>query len=175
MNIPKNMVLWVALAIPVLMILFVAAAIYIPQRGITAPQYNFVYALRNYSDGYEYTVVDGKLTRREISDPNTIKPTPAETRFAPTRFFLYDVTHSTSQELAFEEAQKLTLDNNVTSPDGYEMKRGGEGGGVFPFFFSEGNYNTQYLVKGNRAIKLELKEIGEPYYYNQSFFGWVIK
>lgn len=175
MNISKNMVLWVALAIPVFMILFVAAAIYIPQRGIEAPQYSFVYALRNYSDGYEYTVVDGNLTRREIAEPGAIKPTPAETRFAPTRFFLYDVRNTTSRELAFEEVQTLSLDNNVTSPDGYEMKRGGEGGGVFPFFFSEGNYNKQYLVKGNRAIELELKQIGEPYYYNQSFIGWVIK
>jgi hypothetical protein len=173
MNIPKNFVLWVTLAIPVLMILFVAGAIYLPHRGVEAPTHNFVYALRDYSDGYDYVVIEGKLVRREF--PDSSRPASEKNVQAPTRFFLHDVAANVSKEITLGEAQKLRLDNSVTSPDGYELKRGGQGGGIFPFFFSEGNYNKQYLVKANRAIELQLKEIGEPYYYNQVFLGWVME
>jgi hypothetical protein len=169
MKFKENIALWLGLAIPVVMVLVVAVSIYWPQRGIQPPQHNFVYALRDYGDGYEYVVVDEKLVRREA--PNT----PKQFNEAPTRFFLHDVTSNTSQEMKFEEVQELKLDNSLVSADGYELKRGGQGGGVFPFFFDNSNYNEQYLVKGNHSVKLALKETQPPYYGNQMFLGWVVE
>lgn len=176
MNKPKNVVLWVALAIPVLMVLFVAGSIYIPQRGIEPPTHDFIYTLRNYSDGYEYSVgADGKMVRDKLPQENFPKTTPAGVANAPTRFFRHDVQTNTSEELAFEAVASLRLDNTNTSPDGYELRRGGQGGGVFPFIFSEGNYDDQFLVKGNRSIKLKLKKITDPYYSPFQFMGWIIQ
>ncbi|MBI3255739.1 MAG: hypothetical protein HYZ63_02100 [Candidatus Andersenbacteria bacterium] len=172
---PKNVSLWIGLAIPVVMVLVVALSIYWPQRGIEAPVYDFVYALQNYSDGYVYSVVDGKLGRDATPDYGQPKPVPAGVAHAPTRFYIHDVQSNTSREVSFEEASTVKLDNVTTAPDGYELKRGGEGSGVFPFFFSEGNYNDQYLVKGNHSIKLDLKEIRDPYYSPFTFMAWVIQ
>lgn len=175
MNMPKNVVLWVALAIPVLMVLFVAGSIYLPQRGVEAPKYDFIYTLRNYSDGYEYSVgASGKLVRDKLPDENVAKPIPVGVASAPTRFFRYDVKTNTSRELKFEEVAALKLDNTSTAPDGYELRRGGQSGGVFPFIFSEGNYDDQFLVKGNHSLKLELKKITDPYYSPFQFMGWVL-
>lgn len=174
MNFKKNVALWVGLAIPVLMVIFVAISIYWPQQGVEPPQHHFVYALRNYSDGYEYTVQNGQLVRDDVRDENVPKPVPSGVANAPTRFFLHDVGSNISQEVKFEDVQQMKLDNTVGAPDGYEIKRGGEGGGVFPFFFSEGNYDDQYLVKGNKAIKLNLQKINDPYYAPFQFIGWII-
>ena len=175
MNMSKNMVLWVALAIPVLMVLVVAGSIYLPMSGAEPPQYDFIYALRNYSDGYEYSVVDGRLVADVIHREGATKDVPAGVASAPTRFFRQDVAANTSQELSLADVQKLKIDNTIPSPDGYALKRGGQGGGVFPFFFFEGNYNDQYLVKGTASFKMDLKEISEPYFAPTQFIGWVIE
>lgn len=171
----KNMVLWVALAIPVLMVLFVAGSIYLPMRNTEAPRYDFIYALRNYSDGYAYLVVDGSLVADVIDREGAAKAVPPGVASAPTRFFRHVVAENTSQELALADVQKLKLDNTTTSPDGYALVRGGQGGGVFPFFLFEGNYGDQYLVKNTASFKMNIKEISEPYFAPTQLIGWVIE
>ena len=69
-QIKKNIPLVVGLAIPVLMILFVAGSIYIPRLFAPEPKFNFVYSsgedyyygsLNNY-----YSVKNGKIVEKKF-------------------------------------------------------------------------------------------------------------
>lgn len=174
MKFNQNFTLWIALAIPFVVILIVAGIIYWP-RTITPPQHNFLYALRDYEDGFNYVVKEGKLEREQISFPggkDVPRPiTPASS--GQTRFFVHSVTTNESREVSFTEAQAMSLNSDLTAPDGYELVRGGQGGGVFPFFFAEGDYESRYLAKGNATIQMSIKKPSDTNYQPFEFIGWI--
>src|SRR3990167_2616746 len=96
----KNISLWIGLAIPVLMIVFVAAAIYLPRYFVEPPQYDFVYLVGNNYIGDYYEVRNGVLTK--ISQPLPAGVVPAPRPEPSPRFFVYHVGDDSSQELTFE-------------------------------------------------------------------------
>src|SRR4051812_7664420 len=115
----QKLPLIIGLAIPVLMILFVAGAVYVP-RFFLHPQYDFVYVNGDYYYR-QYSVENGKLIRQVLpEDPKLYYPKPTQ----PEKFFVYDIQTDTSKEISFSDAQKLVLDSNLKSPDGYEVKQG---------------------------------------------------
>lgn len=175
MQIKQNLALWVAVAIPVVVMIAVAALIYWPQGNIEGPKHNFVYALRDYGDGYDYAVKGGALTREQIQDVSgPVKARPIAAGADKTRFFVHDVAANEGREIPFEEAAKFNLDSNLTAPDGYELKRGNSGGGVFPFFFDNSNYDKQYLVLKNYSGELNIKKTSDSSYQPFEFIGWVL-
>ena len=169
----KNLPLLVALAIPVVMIIAVALAIYLPGIG-KHPKYNFLYMTGNGGYGYpgaEYMVSGGHLVRNDFSTLTPPRyPTP-EFKNLPdnTRFYLYDIVKNSATEITFLDAQKYTLDPSNISPDGYVVERG-NGGGGFPFG-GGGDYNTWFIKGYNRSSKLNLKLTNQDY-YNFQFLGW---
>lgn len=169
----RNLPLYIALAIPVLMIVLVAAFIYLPNMG-KKPQYNFVYMTGNgylpYG-GQEYSVSNGHLVQNpsplDNSAPN-VPPKPVVPLGQP-HFYVYDVTANSANEVSFQQAQALTLDPSNLSPDGYTLDRGNSG----DFLFSgPSDYNTWYLKGHNHSSKLNVKVVGNDY-YNLQFLGWV--
>lgn len=90
----------------------------------------------------------------------------------PVSLYIYDATKNLSQEISFEEAQKLNLDANIKSPDGFEVVHGNQNNG-FLFFSSDNNYNTVYLTGHNVSKKLNLQLNGSSYYDNFRFLGWI--
>jgi hypothetical protein len=87
--------------------------------------------------------------------------------------YVYNITTNTSHEVSFEEAQNLNLDSNTASPDGFSVIRGNQNVGMFPFFYSESDYDTVYMVGHNVSKKLNLQLNGGPYYDNFRFLGWI--
>ena len=170
MSSKKNVSLIIGIAIPIFMIFLIAVSIYLPSLFAPAPQYNFLYVTEDsYGRGRQYGVENGVLVKYEVKYPEHYTPRAA-------RLFIHDVSSNTDQEVSFEEAQKLKLDANVKSPDGYEVVYGSGEHGFFPFFFSGGyDYNTMYLKGHNTSKKLELQSANdERYYYrNRRFLGWV--
>lgn len=158
----------VGISIPILMIILVAASIYLPGFFIK-PQYNFLYVNGDdsyYNERHQYSVQDGKLIRNEMKDSEGKAYTYA-------RLFLYDVIKDKSREVTFEEAQNLGIDPSDVSPDGFEIAYGSHGSGIFPFFFySNTDYNTRYLTGHNISKKLNLQLIGS-YYNSFRFIGWI--
>src|SRR3989338_2533150 len=159
----KNISLIIGLAIPFLMIVLVAASIYLPGLFAPKPTVNFLYVTDDdYYQGHAYVIENGKLTKREVTYPEHYTP-------GVTRLFVHDVSINESKEVSFEDAQKLQLDPTVKSPDGWEVVYGSAGYGFFPLFFSGGrDYNSMYLKGHNASKKLKLQiPSDERYYYSR--------
>lgn len=171
----KNLPLYIALAVPVLMILLVAAFIYLPGIG-KKPAHNFVYMsgqdVYYYGDARgEYTVTNGRLVK------NPLPPIPEgqapyyKPAVSDPHFYFYDVSKHEAREITLAEAAAFELDPSNVSPDGYTVERGNGNSGAF-LFGDSGDYNSWFLKGHNRANKLNIKLIGTDY-YNMRFLGWV--
>jgi len=172
MKLQKNISLIIGLAIPLLMIVLVAASIYLPGLFAPQPKVNFLYVTDDdYYQGHAYVVEHGKLTKREVKYPEHYTP-------GVTRFYVHDVSSNVSKEVSFEEAQQLRLDANVKSSDGYEVVYGSADYGLFPLFFAGGRDDNSMYLKGHGASKkLELqRSTDDRYYYSHGrarFLGWI--
>lgn len=174
-----NWVLWVGLAIPVVVLLSVIILAYAP-NGFTA-KYDFIYSLRDYNYGYchynaLYRVKDQKIyldNGEIILNDNCKNHTESD---AP-KIYRYDVLKNEINALTLSEAQKLQLDNNVISPDGVSLQRGGYNNyGILEIFGGGNNYNSVYLK--NDKGKLKKIDFVSPNNYNSYdflFIGWVLK
>ena len=166
----KNISLMFGIAIPIFMIILIAASICLPSLFAPAPQFNFLYVIEdNYGQNFQYGVENGMLVKHEVKYPEHYTPKDA-------RLFIHSVLRNTDQEVSFEEVQKLKLDSRLKSPDGYEVVYGSREYGFFPFFFSGGyDYNAMYLKGHNTSRKLELQfsNNGRYYYRDRRFLGWI--
>jgi len=160
-----NISLIIGLAIPFLMIILVALSIYVPAIFSPQPQYNFLYVTGDdYWNGRQYVVQSGKLIEREIVYRDNYIPQVA-------RIFIHNVAANENQEISFEDAQKLFLNPNSKSPDGWEVVSGGDSGGFFLFSYSSGDYNSMYLQGHNTSKKLNLQQ--DSSHYRAHFLGWI--
>ena len=164
----NNASLIVGISIPFVMIALVAISIYVPGRFAPQAKFNFLYAADGGDVGYfQYAVDRGKLMAPTSVYPNL--------RRMP-QFFVHDVASNRSHEVSLEEAQRLSLNSEAVSPDGWEMAYGGSGGGVFPFYFyNHYDYGAVYLKGHHTSRKLNLQPfLGSHYsYYSVHFLGWL--
>lgn len=170
MSSKKNISLIIGIAIPIFMIFLITVSIYLPSLFAPTPRFNFLYVTEDdYGQYLQYVVENGTLVKREVKYPEHYTPSVA-------RLFVHDVSANEDKEVSFEEAQKLKLDANAKSPDGYEVVYGSTEYGVFPLFFSGGqDYNAMYLKGHNTSKKLDLQSLagGRYYYRNRRFLGWI--
>lgn len=178
-----NIPLIVGLAIPIILTIFVAISIRVPQV-LAKPQYSFVYATGPYPTyekvtpesitTYRYAVEGGRLTLAQ----ETVSRDPGERYFsrfqqAEPEFYRYDVTSKTSEKISFEQASALHLDEKRNAPDGFRVTRGDYSTGLFEIFVG-GNDRGYYLQKDSASHRIELEETSDSY-YDFEFIGWVIK
>jgi len=173
--IKKNITLILGISIPILMILFVAGSIYLPELFIK-PHFNFLYVSGDdsyyyYNSGYQYSVQNDKLVKNEIKQPENQNYNPPRVE---SKLYIYDVAKNEAKEISFTEAQNLNLDSSVKSPDDFEVVYGSRDSGFFPFFWGGGtDYNARYLSGHNVSKKLNLQLNGSSYYNNFRFIGWI--
>lgn len=165
----ENITLIIGLSIPVVMVLFIAGAIYLPYLFIDVdpPKYSFMYMTNSGRDGYNYQVKENKITRTEIKRKTNYN---SSNRY-PVRFFIHNIKTHKNKELSFEQAQAVGLNPHVESPDGFLIERGRRSYGFFPFY-SRSNYYTRYITKEGYAEKLKLHR-NTRNYYNFRFLGWL--
>jgi hypothetical protein len=185
--IKQNIVILIAFSLPILLIIGVALSIYIPSLFLST-KYNFVYIIcaeNNYRynncNNYiqkRYSVVNNRIVINNIdptldSDNNTI---PDINENYTTRIILHDTEKNESREIAFEEAQTLTLNNFEKSPDGVAVTGNWSGGGDFFIFGGSSSTYGYYLTRGEIKKKLNLIYSSDQYYYRDSFqfIGWVL-
>ena len=170
MSSKKNISLIIGIAIPIFMVFLIAVSIYLPSLFAPAPRFNFLYVTEDsYGRNRQYVVENGTLVKYEVKYPEHYTSRTA-------RLFVHDVSTNVDKEVSFEEAQKLRLDTNIKSPDGYEVVYGSNEHGFFPLFFSGGqDYNAMYLKGHNTSKKLELQSSaeGQYYYRDRRFLGWI--
>lgn len=161
----KNASLIIALSVPVVMVVLVALAIYIPGM-FYAPAYDFVYSTSDWNVARLAVVREGKIVLEE--PPYVDEKIPASDPI----LFRYDIETNTAEEISLEEAEQLTLDGAQFSPDGYEITRGG-GGGILDIFGGNNGYNNWY-IRGRSAGKRLNIATNTDYYYNFRFVGWIL-
>lgn len=168
----------IGLLIPVVMVLLIIGSIYLPRFFSTEqPSYDFLYMTGQrvtLHDGYrvEYFVEDGRLQRvkTQVPDEALERKLYYEPRREEARFYRYDVTVGASQEVSFEKASRLTLDEDRESPDGFEVVRAGH-----PIFFA-GYSDREYVLRGAYDREgLDLEGLNDENYYQFDLLGWVVK
>ena len=167
---PKNLSLIIGLAIPVVMVLFIAIAINGPRwfNSVDPPVYDFVYMTGQHAQSQAFVVEDGRVVAKELSTNDT-PPKPADN----VRFFVHDIDRNSSREIDLESARQIALDGSLTSPDGFTISPGRRGGW---FIFGYGrDYNRRYIIKETFSQRLDLMFDGNryDYYWNFRFLGWV--
>ncbi len=167
----KNAPLVIGFAIPILVILFVVASIYIPGLFLH-PKYSFLYTTdENYYNDQSYSVNNGRL----IVVPQPSPAYPTYRSYTTPQLYIHNVSTNESMPVALQNAQNLTLDPADVSPDGYKIENGNQGDGFFPFFWYDNNYNAEYLVGHNTSKKLNIVNNGSTYSDSFHFLGWIIQ
>ncbi len=171
MNKPLNIPMLVGLAIPLVMVIVVMLAIYVPSRYVD-PKYDFLYVVGSpYESPFFYVVREGKIVIQNTPLATTNGPIAIPMKpDIPSIPILYrhDVKTNLSSMITLEEAQQLKLDSKRKSPDGYAIAQS-SGGGVFPFFYEGSHDNDQYIKNQYGSQKLNVEGA-----YNFQFLAWVI-
>ena len=154
------------------MIILVTLSIYVPQFFVK-PQYDFLYLIGNnncYTDRNNtqiYSVQNNKVVKN-VQDDAVQRCTAGQ--IPQPKIFRYDVVANKSTEVSFDDVKNLTVDSSPKSPDGFEIIRGSNSGGFFPFYFYSGSdYNSRYINGRNVSKKLNLQQDG----YNFVLLGWI--
>ena len=184
----KNFAIVLAFVLPVALIAIIALSTYLPSLFLST-NYNFVYSSctdgTNYYPYYcnnylqkRYSVVNGKIVVNSMdpaqdSDKDGI---PDINENYTARIFLHDTKKNESREITLEEAQALSLNGLLTSPDGVTVSSNYDRGADFFFLFNGGSSYGYYLTKGKSRSKLNLINNDDRYYYrdNFQFIGWVL-
>ncbi|QQR54397.1 hypothetical protein IPG41_04295 [Candidatus Peregrinibacteria bacterium] len=170
----KNFAIVLAFALPVVFIAVIALSAYLPSIFLST-NYNFVYT--SCTDGVDYypyycsdylqkrySVVNGKFVVNSMDFDGNYT----------ARVFLHDTKNNESREITLEEAQTLSLNGLLTSPDGVTVSSNYDSGTDLLFFDSGSSYGY-YLTKGSSRSKLNLINNGDGYYQdNVQFIGWVL-
>jgi len=167
----KNIPLILGFSIPILMILFVAASIYIPVLFLH-PKYNFLYSTDgDYYGSKVYSVNNGRLV--ENSQPTPIYPDHRP--YQRPELYIHNVTTNESTPASFQEVANLKLEPSTESPDGYKIESDSDSRGFFPFFWYDRDYEAKYIIGHNVSKKLKIKTTGSSYYKSIHFLGWIVE
>lgn len=174
----KNFTILLACTLPVALITIVALSTYLPSLFFST-DYNFLYSTctdggNHYSNSdrcdtnpqKRYAVVSDKLIVNSTNSNFTV------------RIFFHDTKKNESREITLEEAQTLTLNGLLTSPDSVTISNKNDGGGGADFFIFYGSSysNGYYLTKGKSRSKINTINSNNQSYYqdNFQFLGWVL-
>ncbi len=163
-----NISLIIGIIIPIAMILFVAGSIYLPGLFVK-PSYNFLYVTyRDYYYGQYYSVQNSTLIKGDIY-PNT---NYGNQSLGVIKLYIHDVKANTNKEISFEDAQKLTIDSNSISPDGFKIVYGKRSRNDIFFPYSWNDKDSRYLEGHRVSKKLDLQLLDNS--YNTFYFlGWI--
>lgn len=181
----SNISLIVGLAIPVVMILAIAAAVLLPGRSLN-PTTDFVYAIGSYPfyitrsgdtvTQHDLSIRDAKLTESTQTSQAAGYPSDAFVREAAPRFFLHNTKEDTNKELSLEEVKNLSLSGERKSPDGFTVSFGRRSYGVFPFFFDSGS-DMEHAYLSNQTASKEISIVTDNAQdmYQFQLVGWVLE
>lgn len=152
-------------AIPFLLIALSLGLIYLPYLYTPKPQVDFIYLDEDIlgCQAYFVYVENGKL----------MKKANRNTQYCPDKdqsnIYYHNVVENRSRKISFEEAQKLSLEKNSKSPDGFTLddQYSSSGGFLFPYSSS----SAMFLIKDSISFKQDL----DTDTYNTQFLGWVLK
>ncbi len=186
--IKQNPTLAAGIGLPFMLIVLFSIASAIPAMLVDAPKHDVLFYAQNYSStsrtDVTLSVVNGHLKAQYKKRPD---------QYGNNTYNLYlysaksgsvkqinvtppDAGTDSWQDFTIPEASNLTLDTNLTAPDGYtyESYRTRYGSDIGSLFFMGGSYRTNgpVLSKDGRTIPLHPLS-GDYYGHNAQFLGWV--
>ncbi len=184
----RAILLGVAFLLPLIFIMVVFITSYVPSQSLTT-EFDFVYATctegrspyNYYCSNHlqnRYSVENGRIVENalpaDLDSDNDGVPDIDENY--STRLFIHDTTLDLSEEVSLVEAQRLSIDERMTSPDGAAVEwQYASGGNFFPFVRYSNRYGY-YLTRGSARRELNLvNQSQQPYYQNDfRFIGWLL-
>ena len=189
--IKENLVLAVGLTLPLLLIVLFFVASVLPKSMGTPPQHEMLFSTMKYeyqkSPDYllDFKVKDGKVmvSAKKLDEKNNSG--------SSTKLMAYDGKTETVREITIDnakagaaavngeiildETKNLTIDTNVTSPDGYVLEGPNYGSsGLVGGLFGGGYRNSGFRLKKG-AVGYKMPNMQPDYYYsNVQFLGWVV-
>jgi hypothetical protein len=166
----KNLSLIIALALPILMVIIIAASIYIPRRSVN-PQQDFIYMLE---DDYGYSYKSFEVTNNKLQRTNR-EGAKADDLLKATepKLYIHDVQTNHSREVQYDEVSSLLINGATLSEDGYEVVSGRTGGGFL--LFSSGSYGGFFIKNQSGASKKLQLSLSSRDFYRYHFVGWIKK
>ena len=184
----NNLAIVLAFSLPVVLIVAVALSTYLPSL-LLSTNYNFLYASCGYDvnsfsrrcDTFlqnRYSVVEGSLVVNELDplqDSDNDGTMDIDENYT-SRIFIHDTENNESREISLEEAETLSLNKLLTSPDGVTVSSQFDRGADFFIFYGGRSSHGYYLTKGNSRSELNLISNQDRFYYrdNFQFIGWVL-
>ncbi len=158
----KNWLLALILAGSILLITILVITTRAPEP-ITSTEYDFVYTQSDSVWFLEKIEADTYIVENQ-----KIVAVPGRHHSAQS-LWLYDSTNQKSRQLSLEEAEKLTIDSNELSPDGFivavELSKE-------PITWGDNSDYLRFLVfkKDNQSTQIKISHC-----LYEEFVGWVIK
>lgn len=160
----KNVPVVIGLAVPLLMILLIITAIYLPRIFAAAPMYDFVYSIGDQRK-YSISLDNGRLTVKDTSSLGS--------HVEQLRLFIYDVKSGDTREISVKEASELVLDASLKSPDGYTLEQDTLSRDMISGIFGYHDRYRWYLTGHGTSRKIEVPN--HLYRWSFRFIGWVIQ
>jgi len=185
----ENWAIIVAFLLPCALITLVALSVYLPAFFLKT-NYNFLYATCTDRAGYRsyncadyiqqrYSVVNTKLVVNPVdftARKDYINRPDSHENYNP-RIFVHNTEKNESREITLSDAQRYTLNNLLTSPDGVTVSGdyNSSNSGQFFIFGGRSSSYAYYLMKGGSRTKINIINDGDRYYNNDfNFIGWEI-
>jgi hypothetical protein len=196
----ENISLFIALGLPMVLILVVALMSYLPSI-ISKSEYNFLYT-KDYRSEQHFVFRDGQCKSYEkyyfvnkeggielrdfyISQSSEVDPereladfcqgSPVVYQEAPD---LYEFDFKTGQSIKVnpEDISRYKITSTRSSPDGYKVEYRYINNGIFDLFGSSNNEGF-HLTKNNKPVRKLNLEVSNSYYYDRNFkwVGWILK
>lgn len=166
MTLNKNYLLYLAIAIPIIMITVIVISTRFYKIKLY-PKYNLLYAILS-KDSYAC----GQQLVQELY-PNNINPKPSQESCANTFLYIYNFTNGRSTQIPLEQAKKLNLPKpqSSTSPDGFTLQRyciSPSDGMLFKFDMTD-----ICIEKNTEREKIFFQNLTKDKYNQFVFIGWI--
>lgn len=175
MRMKKNIFLYLALIIPILMIAITSIGVRYYKVELY-PKYNFLYALVTNRD--EYVCIQ-HLNHKLFPDQypkDTITPKQIKS-CAKLNLFVYDVKKNTSSKINDNQIQNFILaaHSAPTSPDGFYIQQFCSLSVISGWFEDGGGEEKVCLRKDNYQKRLNISQsFNANHYQDVIFIGWIL-
>jgi hypothetical protein len=186
----ENPLIFASVALPLLVVIFFAAASIIPRLYSSPPAHDLILLndsreiSRKIPFRVDLSVRENRVVMRVVKSEET------QTGRLP-RLFIYDhLTESVREvnvsipdnaekllagdEIAIPELEGLKVSADLRAPDGYEFRGRGKGGGLMTGIFGGDQHRSDVTIAKDGAIVRVRLPATDYWSYGVRFLGWVV-
>jgi hypothetical protein len=167
-----NILLYLAILIPILMIVIVAVLSLYPSN-YPHSKYNFLYA--QYDDPNLRSCVYA-IEKQLINKTAAVSTKSNTVDCKKINLYVYDVNADTKKAISMDDAKKLRLSNAYYSPDGYSINNYCN---IAPIFSAFGDASDRgaltCMINKDRTYSKKLNMDEKNKFYDKEFIAWILE